>query len=334
MLSDLQDNVQPNSTASHDLNDDHEPKQETTADSHQCDELAEPGESYEVPQNFVDWARSQPDDPEEEVPWLDDSGDLSPEKGVLDWSITAVGSRPEDFLARDLMLASLLRNPKPRGFHYRCMEPDYWAEHTVSRLPPRHQQQVRQHLALHYCHRRQLASLLPEAISSGQQGDPVQYDLLRRLWRCWPYGVQVQWTGDGERTNQDVCELAWLCPWCFARRVSRLYKQLHTALSGSSDRTHLVLCRIHVSAQAVPLNQEMVQDGLSSFGYLCKTGGLPWFVQGLGVNFRRRLTPCQVDYVRDELGGKLRQWASNHGIRGGILVLKQARFSCPDGKFA
>src|SRR5262249_37295338 len=46
--------------------------------------------------------------------------------------------------------------------------------------------------------------------------------VLRRLWRCTPYGATVTLRGDEGRPPPG-CGLPRLCPWCHARKVARLH---------------------------------------------------------------------------------------------------------------
>src|SRR5690349_7679455 len=56
-------------------------------------------------------------------------------EAVLEWRVTAVGRRPQDHMARDLLHGSLLRDRRPRLYHRNVKEPPAWVLGAVAHLP-------------------------------------------------------------------------------------------------------------------------------------------------------------------------------------------------------
>jgi hypothetical protein len=213
---------------------------------------------------------------------------------VEDWHIKSVGCRPIDYMGRDLLLGGLFGDHRPVLFRRLVEEPPDWAQELVAPLPGgKSQKQALHHAVLHYLHRQHL---IPQQEHSWREGDNTfigsesYRKLMDRLWRCWPYGMEVEWAGSGKRSPRDVCGLSKFCPWCYARSVVRLHKRLGTGPLREPEGKLLVLGR------SVILSCE------AGFGYS-------------GV-----LTPEEVEYVRSELGGQVRRRADELGVRGGLLT--------------
>lgn len=85
---------------------------------------------------------------------------LDAEQAVRAWRITAVGHRPQDYMARDLLHQSLFRDMRPRGFHTYAKDPPGWIHDLTNHLPPEDRRTAHLHLLLHYHHRRWLENLL------------------------------------------------------------------------------------------------------------------------------------------------------------------------------
>jgi hypothetical protein len=196
---------------------------------------------------------------DEELPF--GAKELDPRQGVRDWRITAVGHKPAYHVARDCLYGSLFRSPLPAWFHNYVKSPPPWITELTEHLPAKDRAQANQHIALHFLHLRRLSLLA--------QLDPADHPSLRleelipRLWRCWPYGVGVDWCGQGERSERDVCGLAWLCPWCFARLAVRAHQELLSGPLQHREGKYLLQGRVVVPGVMVdPMKGQWVEvDG-------------------------------------------------------------------------
>jgi len=61
--------------------------------------------------------------------------EVDPRSAVEAWKIAAIGRRPQDYLARDLLLNSLWRDERPRLFHDLVKKPPAWIDDHVRHLP-------------------------------------------------------------------------------------------------------------------------------------------------------------------------------------------------------
>jgi hypothetical protein len=167
--------------------------------------------------------------------------DLDPRGAVEAWRIAALGQRPRDYLARDLLLNSLWRDERPRAFHSLAKKPPAWIEDHVRHLPGTQDRQAAQLTALHYLHRRQLARLWTGDVA-GELIGPEGGRLLTRLWGCWPYGAKMVPPAPADTARHGCwCRLAWLCPWCYARRAVGLDRLLRDGPLRKPHGKHLVL---------------------------------------------------------------------------------------------
>jgi hypothetical protein len=167
--------------------------------------------------------------------------DLSPEAvhdrcvaAVQAWPISAIGRRPADWLAHDLLLHGLLRDARLSYFHRLLKEPESWMSDRVAALnynampgptdAQRFQDQVRglQLTALHYLHLRQLDSVHAWIRGQSSKDGGVALRRWRRLWNCPPYGAVYE----GRKATNRCCGLVHLCPWCRARAGVRLWQRL------------------------------------------------------------------------------------------------------------
>jgi hypothetical protein len=165
--------------------------------------------------------------------------DWDARQAVEQWRIAALGRRPEDFMARDLLLHSLWRDERPRVFHSLAKKPPAWVRDHVRYLPGTEQAPAAQLTALHYLHRRQLARLRAGEVAGGVTEGR---QLLARLWGCWPYGARVAPPAGARAAPRACwCRLAWLCPWCYARRAVALERRLREGPLRRPQGKHLVL---------------------------------------------------------------------------------------------
>jgi hypothetical protein len=137
------------------------------------------------------------------------------------WPLKAIGRRPADWLAHDLLMFKLLRDARLGYFHHLLKEPASWALEYASAAG----EQTRRGLqlaALHFLHLRQLDAALRWVIDA-DYGDAVRFARrLRRLWGCRPFGGLF----DTGRAAPLCCGLVHLCPWCRARAGVRLWQRL------------------------------------------------------------------------------------------------------------
>jgi hypothetical protein len=180
------------------------------------------------------------DDDDSESFYTDDqlSARAQAKKLVRNWRITAVGSRPRDFMVRDLLIASHLRDGRQRLLRHYSKECAPWMGVRTIGVPPKLRKSACQLSALHYLHAMQLFQIVDRATKHERA-------IIRRLLQCWPTGLLVAKRGPSPRTGKDVCRLARLCPFCFSRQVTRLYQRLDVALEPYQDRT-FVLARLNI----------------------------------------------------------------------------------------
>lgn len=248
-----------------------------------------------------------PDDPDD-FPW-DISGDPElvnpiPQFTVQNWRIVAVGHRPEDYMGRDLLLGSLMRDERPRAFQWMSKKPLAWMNEMVTHLPVRDQKQALQFLCLHLLHRENLARLLDRFRFSAQW--------LRRLWRCRPCGVLTEWVGRADwRTERDICGLHWLCPWCFCRRATKLYERLNQGPLRNSEGRYLVRAKASVTALEIKRG-DAIKRWVEQHG-IDHEMGLPWDMRATIVQ------RDQFAFVRGDLGAMFRCEAAKLGVTDGLL---------------
>jgi hypothetical protein len=235
----------------------------------------------------------------------------------MDWyPIVAVGRRPGDHMARDLMHGSLLRNHRVPMFARLASEPEEWLRDAVAHLPARQRPQAVQHLALRLMHGRGLFHF-SEGFPKGHPTDTA-YSSIRDLQSCRPFGVLVRRVDheDWEWRYPDfTCKRSRECPWCLARWAMDFYGRLRRGpcRPRSSAGKHLLLARIEVPSDLLP--GPRVEEV-----YLAHAEGDRWMEDGLGINSRRRLGRREVECARRDWGDRLRGWALACGAVGGVLV--------------
>lgn len=216
------------------------------------------------------------------------------------WHITAVGNRPTDHMARDLMHGSLLRNPCARWFQRIARDAPDWIAGTVVHLPPAMRAQAEQHVALRMMHLRHLYSLSQSL--PGELLTRPNLALFESLVDCRPFGVEVAWRGEAEWIHDFSCKCFRLCPWCLARKAIDLYGRLRRRLKHlrNGEGNHLLLARIEVT-------RELLAADRRPGSMIPLREGESWF----GHEFR---------HVRQHWGSQLREWARRCGAVGGLLV--------------
>jgi hypothetical protein len=265
------------------------------------------------------------------------------------WPLKAIGNRPADWLAHDLLVYNLLRDARLSYFHRLLKEPESWMLEDASAAG----EQTRRGLqvtALHFLHLRQLDAALRWVIDAGY-GDAVQFARRwQRLWDCRPYGAVY----DTGRAAPHCCGLVHVCPWCRARCAVRLWQRLHDHVG---QRPLLLLQHSTTShgLELVAENREMMCGlGLSrgSFWWLppefrpvylhetrrgapmdCRfaaprrflgprdsCGPIP-ILPSDGWEPYALLTEGQVRAAREEIHRHLDHWAARLGIASGLKVL-------------
>jgi len=137
---------------------------------------------------------------------------------VLSWQPVAVGRRPRDFVTRDLLFGSLSRDRRLWIWRkFLSVSPD-WLSRGTATVTPAARSIIKRVRLLHFLHVHHLLRLV--------DGDVSRDEVVERLLRCWPQGIQVQWVGDGRRSGRDVCRQSDVCPFCLARTVGELHERL------------------------------------------------------------------------------------------------------------
>jgi hypothetical protein len=169
---------------------------------------------------------------------------------VEQWPIKAVGKRPVDFLARDLLIASLFRDPQQWLFRCLSATPPSWIGRHTSGIDGALRKQANQISAVHFLHAHHLQNLCTNL------GEPHQA-IVTRLLRCLPSGFLIDWNGPGRFYQRDVCDLARVCPWCLARRVVDLYGRLQNAWHSTGAQAAYFLARIRLSDEAFAVSPDL-----------------------------------------------------------------------------
>jgi hypothetical protein len=200
-----------------------------------------PGEGPEpfADADLVGQADDYPEGDRDSDPWfapLDPSPAAVLERclgAMARWPLKAIGNRPADWLAHDLLVYTLLRDARLSYFHRLLKEPESWLLDYVAAAG----EQTRRGLqlaALHFLHLRQLDEALRWVIDA-DYGDAVRFARRwQRLWNCRPYGAVY----DTGRAAPRCCGLVHLCPWCRARAGVRLWQRLRDHVG---QRTLLLL---------------------------------------------------------------------------------------------
>jgi hypothetical protein len=262
------------------------------------------------------------------------------------WPLKAVGNRPADWLAHDLLMFKLLRDARLGYFHHLLQGPESWMlEYAAAGEQTRRALQL---AALHFLHLRQLDASRRWAFDAGA-ADALFDRRWQRLWDCRPYGgvYDTGWAAP------HCCGLVHLCPWCRARCGVRLWQRLRDHVG---QRPLLLLQHSTTShdLEVVAENREMMCGlGLSqgSFWWLppeFRPVYLHEARRGAPMDYRyaapRRflgprdslgpipilpsdawepyalLTEGQVRAAREEIHRHLDHWAVRLGIASGLKV--------------
>jgi len=136
--------------------------------------------------------------------------------------LRTLGQRPQDYRDRDLLLASLMRDPRLPMYRRMCWKPPDWAPGVPATVPPKLHRQGQQLQMLRSFHENLLRRMREELHLAEQQAQATK--LLDAAEQCPPRG------GLFEREFQPgtarPCGYSRLCPWCHARRIQQLYRRL------------------------------------------------------------------------------------------------------------
>jgi len=192
--------------------------------------------------------------------WLD--GWEQAVRSLASWRITAVGTRPLDYAARDLIVGSLLRDRRMWPLHKLSAEPEYWIYERTNDLPEELQHIARQVLIVQFLHALRLYRFHELA---AHEEDDYTVKVIERLRNCVPYGVLVQPTNGVREPRARTCNRPRQCPFCFARNVVGLYKRFEPSTWNHPER-YWVLGRLTISDETLP----DIPD-LSNHGESCAT---------------------------------------------------------------
>ncbi len=136
-------------------------------------------------------------------------------------TISAMGNRPQDHMARDLLLASLIRDRRLRMFRKQCLTPPEWAPAVPANIPANFRNRAQQLIMLG-CNHQHLIEKMRASIDLA--ADPCHAErMLKAIEACPPRGALFT---RPRLDNARPCGHARLCPWCHARSVERFYEHL------------------------------------------------------------------------------------------------------------
>jgi hypothetical protein len=185
------------------------------------------------------------------------------------WPVRAIGGRPADWLAHDLLLYGLLRDARLPRFHRMWQAPEEWMADRVGHLPPGAARRALQLAALHYGHLWQLDRARDFlACADADMDGGAGLRRWQRLWHCRPYGAAYA----GPDGPQRCCGLLHLCPWCRARAGVRLWQRLRGRVG---DRP-LFLLRCTTTSHGVEVLAQRLADGPPGPARCQAPGSLWW----------------------------------------------------------
>jgi hypothetical protein len=119
---------------------------------------------------------------------IDLPGAQAGRQAVADWQIISVGRRPIDYMGRDLLIGSWLRDGRlwpMRRFSNSC--PQWAGEMTLElRSKPVLRKQAIQVIGANFLQMAHLARM--KEMADGAQAEV----LIERLSSCWPYGLELE----------------------------------------------------------------------------------------------------------------------------------------------
>lgn len=206
-------------------------------------------------------------------------------RGVVEsWHPVAVGRRPKDFIARDLLFESLSRDARLWKWRKLLKHRPRWTYDGTFGQSEFERKQIAIFRGFQFLHLEHLARIAEEL-------DEDSRAVLLKVWNCWPTTLQVAWVGEGQKTSRDVCDQAWHCPFCFARNIVDLHDRIQRGPWSHPDEKHLVLATAVVAPELVDLSDDCSdRDVMTS--------------------------------IRQQFGGRLRHVAAEFGVVGGVLIVQ------------
>jgi len=153
-----------------------------------------------------------------------------------------MGSRPQDYRERDLLLASSLRDFRTRLFRRYCHQPPQWVPELPRDWPKQFWRQANQLSILGLMQQELLCRMRTSVDFSA---DPEQSStMLDAMDDCMPRGALFERLNDKDFGRS--CGYAKLCPWCHARSAQKLYRKLTAGVCSPENLKgkKLVLARV------------------------------------------------------------------------------------------
>ena len=225
-------------------------------------------------------------------------------------------------MARDLLHAGLLADPRTARYHELTADPPDWVVRRVAHLEPKY-------LGRRSSTRRSTSCTGITSDGSGRAwrsvwpGRPgwiINGDgpgLLLSLAACRPVGALLTWQGAAGRAHDFTCGYARVCPWCHARKVLELHDRLVAGpcRPGRMEGKHLVRVGVKIHGDDLRSN-ECFAEFARRHGHVVTRHGKRWQFGGL-LRKRTDLYPADVRTIRDflavMLGRSLRGSASPGG---------------------
>src|SRR5687767_8967519 len=125
------------------------------------------------------------------------------------WGIQSVGRRPSDFIARDLLFGSSIRDPRAFKFQHLLRDSPKYVRKAVKHLSPAQQVHAARVIILNGLQQQLYAQILISC------RDKKTCSLLKKMQKCPPAGAEVSLRRTVDRWS---CKNRF-CPWCHARQV-------------------------------------------------------------------------------------------------------------------
>jgi hypothetical protein len=240
------------------------------------------------------------------------------------YRISRVSMHPVQCATRDLLIGSLLRDHRPKWLKLMLRAQPDWLREQVDHLPDAHREQAMKLICLNLVHHETLGRLLREeqayvdrdALNVDQAPNLQRLRLLERIAGCRPFGARFV-ASNGEVPEHPACGAARLCPWCYARRVQKLYHILSNGpLKKTNSAQYLGILRVRIAHQELiapsvtrnELLEAAIQEpALNSF----KWGNFSPF---------QLLDRRDVAALRSEVGAWLVDHVKTLGANGGLIA--------------
>jgi len=228
--------------------------------------------------------------------------EFTPENSGIFWPIEAIGHRPEDYMIRDNLFASLIRDHRGKLFQAMLRKPPPWLPWHVERLASEDRPAALQVLCLQLLYQRQFRDVLD--LKEQTWIDRRNKKPIVEAQQCWPRGALVK--PADKKSKKYLCHRPRFCPWCHARKVAQLFKHVHDKLIQDPQGKVLVRARVGVSSESIDPTIvnfwfKYMHQGKAKFDYdffLCN----------------------EAHYVSQELKLQLRDRAQYLGLQGGLLT--------------